>query len=84
MTTRLIPIGNSRGIRISKSLIDQYEFDEEVELVAEKMGILILPKRQKARDGWEEALEAKQLPALVKGDTDWLNAPLQENTDWTW
>jgi antitoxin MazE len=83
MTTKLIPIGNSRGIRLSKSLIDQYNFEEEVELVPEKTGVLIVPKRQLRREQWEEQIKAQQ-PSPTPDDTDWLTAPLSSDTDWTW
>jgi antitoxin MazE len=83
MTIKLIQIGNSKGIRLSKSLINQYEFSEEVELVPEKNGILIAPKKQKPRAGWDKIL-AEQHTELVKEDTQWLNAPLSIHEDWTW
>jgi antitoxin MazE len=83
MTTKLIQIGNSKGIRLSKSLIEQYEFSEEVELVPEKNGILIAPKKQPPRADWDKIL-AGQATELAKEDTQWLNAPLTTPDDWTW
>ena len=83
MTSKLIQIGNSRGIRLSKSLIDQYAFDEEVELIPEKAGILIMPKKHKAREGWEEILKASEV-AHTKEDAEWLDSPLSADNDWTW
>jgi antitoxin MazE len=83
MTTKLIQIGNSKGIRLSKSLIEQYEFSEEVELVPEKNGILIAPKKQHPRANWDKVL-AEQATELATEDTPWLNAPLSPSDDWTW
>ena len=84
MTTKLIPIGNSLGIRIPKTLIQQYDLVEtEIELHPEKNGILILPVR-KSRQHWEEAFkkEAKKMPADKEDNIDLLNA--FDETEWTW
>lgn len=79
MRTRLIQIGDSQGIRLPKKLIKQYDFQEEVQLVAQKAGILILPLQHKVRDGWEEAI-ANQIDI----DHSWLNLRNQADSDWTW
>lgn len=54
MKTRLKKIGNSRGITLSKSLLDQYEFEDEVEIIAQEDGLLLMPVRVKQRDQWDE------------------------------
>lgn len=42
MQTRLIPIGNSYGVRLPKTLIKQFDLDKgDIEIVANKEGILI-------------------------------------------
>jgi|GEM_PF-718639 len=42
MNTRLIPIGNSYGIRIPKSIIKQFDLDKsDLEIVIKEEGILI-------------------------------------------
>ncbi len=42
MQTRLVPIGNSYGVRLPKSLIKQFDLDKgDIEIVANKEGILI-------------------------------------------
>lgn len=53
MKTKLVRIGNSRGIRIPKPLIEQCGFGDEVELRVENEYLIISPERQ-PRDGWEE------------------------------
>lgn len=55
METKLIKIGNSFGIRIPKSLIQQYELSSSIEIDPLENGILIKSKR-KAREGWKEQL----------------------------
>jgi len=55
METKLIKIGNSFGIRIPKSLIQQYELSSNIEIDPLENGILIKSKK-KAREGWKEQL----------------------------
>lgn len=56
MKTRIIQIGNSRGIRIPKVLLEQSGLGEKVELKAEKEKIIIKPIK-KTREGWAEAFK---------------------------
>ena len=56
MKTRIIPIGNSRGVRIPKSLLDQTKLSGEVDITADADGLVIRPAR-KPREGWAEAAE---------------------------
>ena len=52
--TRIVRIGNSRGIRVPKTLLDQAQLPEEVELQAEP-GRLIVRAARQPRAGWAEA-----------------------------
>jgi antitoxin MazE len=54
MLTKIVPIGNSRGIRIPKAMLETCGFGEEVELQA-KNGTLILRPVNTPRAGWSEA-----------------------------
>lgn len=54
MKISVIRIGNSRGIRLPKTLIQQYRLGDSVELVAERDSIVIKPSRN-PRAGWAEA-----------------------------
>lgn len=54
MLTKIVPIGNSRGIRIPKAMLDDCGFGEEAELQA-KNGALILRPVKATRVGWAEA-----------------------------
>jgi antitoxin MazE len=57
MEADLIRIGNSRGIRIPKPLIEQCGFGDTVELRVENSKLVIAAKR-KPRQGWDEAFRA--------------------------
>jgi len=54
MKAHIVRIGNSRGIRLPKTLLQEAQLEEEVELQAEPGRILIL-KSAKPRAGWAEA-----------------------------
>jgi antitoxin MazE len=55
--TRIVKIGNSRGIRVPKVLLDQAQLPDEVELHAEP-GRLVVQATQRPRTGWAKAARA--------------------------
>ena len=55
--TRLVQIGNSRGVRLPKPIIEEAGLDDEVELQVRGGAIIIKPLRA-PRSGWEEAARA--------------------------
>jgi antitoxin MazE len=55
--TRIVRIGNSRGIRVPKILLDQAQLPDEVELYAEP-GRLVVQASRGPRTGWAEAARA--------------------------
>jgi antitoxin MazE len=57
MKTDLVRIGNSRGIRIPKPLIEQCGFGETVDIRIERDCLVISPERQ-PRQSWSEAFRA--------------------------
>ncbi len=54
MKSTLVKIGNSRGIRLPKPLIEEAGLKDEVEIRARKGEILIKPA-ESPRSGWAEA-----------------------------
>lgn len=82
MKTRLVRIGNSRGIRIPKPLIEEAGLADEVEVRARQGSIVILPVAGR-RSGWAEA--AQRLRALEEDQL--LDAPSPTRFDekeWAW
>ena len=57
MLTKIVPIGNSRGIRIPKAMLEHCGFGEEVELRA-RNGTLILRPAHVTRAGWAAGFSA--------------------------
>ena len=75
-------IGNSRGIRVPKLLLDQADLPDEVELRAEP-GRLVVRAAARPRDGW--AVKARAMHD--HGDDDVLDASTAtrfDATDWRW
>jgi len=54
MQVSVVKIGNSRGIRIPKSILQQLNIEEKVELEVHNKEILIRPIEKKPRERWSE------------------------------
>ena len=54
MKTRLVRIGNSRGVRLPKAIIAQAGLTEEVELGV-RDGAVVIARVTSARSGWANA-----------------------------
>jgi len=54
MEVSVIKIGNSRGIRFSKTIIERYNIRDTVDLILDKGQIIIKPL-SKPRKGWDKA-----------------------------
>lgn len=56
METQIIKIGNSKGLRLSKTILEKYNIQDKVELILEKEQIILKPISQ-PRQGWEESFK---------------------------
>ncbi len=54
MLVNLIKIGNSKGIRLPKAIIDQLNLEDQLDLEVENEAIVIRPAKQ-PRSGWAGA-----------------------------
>ena len=82
MKTRLVRIGNSRGVRLPKPLIAEAELGEDVELRV-RNGSIIVSRSTHSREGWAEAASAlatKNQEALLDPPT-----PTRfDDEEWEW
>lgn len=79
---RIVQIGNSKGIRVPKVLLDYAQLPDEVELQAEN-GRLIVRAAQGPRAGWADAAKAMH----DRGDDRLLDATTSSQFDekeWRW
>jgi antitoxin MazE len=81
MKTKLVRIGNSRGIRLPKVLIEQAGLEEDVQLELQGSTVVIRPLAS-ARAGWAEA--AATLAATEDGLLDPVAATEFDRREWTW
>ncbi len=82
MKARIVRIGNSRGVRLPKPLIEQAGLGEEVELRVQE-GAILIQASAGIRAGWADA--ARRLAA--EEDTGLLDEPGAtrfDATEWRW
>lgn len=56
MELSIVKIGNSKGIRLSKTILEKYDIKDAVEVILEKEFIVLKPKTS-PRKGWEKAFK---------------------------
>ena len=56
MELSVINIGNSKGIRFSKTILEKYNIQDKIELILEK-GFIVLKPKAEPRKNWEKALK---------------------------
>ncbi|OYX26585.1 MAG: MazF family transcriptional regulator [Flavobacteriales bacterium 32-35-8] len=56
METSIIKIGNSKGLRLSKTILEKYNIKDKVEVILEKDQIILKPI-DKPRKNWEKEFE---------------------------
>ena len=56
MELSVINIGNSKGIRLSKTILEKYNIHDKIEVILEKGFIVLKPKSEPRKD-WEKAFQ---------------------------
>jgi antitoxin MazE len=56
MEVSIIQIGNSKGLRLSKTILDKYQIKEKLEMILENDHIILRPLKE-PRKGWSEAFQ---------------------------
>lgn len=77
METSVIKIGNSKGLRLSKTIIEKYNIKDKVEMILEKGRIILRPVDQ-PRKNWEREFRKMS----ENGDDELLIPDVFENEDW--
>ncbi len=80
MNIAVIKIGNSRGIRIPKTVIEKLSIEDQVEMDVKDNEIVIKPIRRTPREGWQDAFEAIH----HRGEDDLLIDEALETDDFEW
>jgi antitoxin MazE len=79
MRARLVRIGNSRGIRLAKPLLEEAGLSDEVEIQASP-GLITITPVVHPRTGWAEA--AAEHPS--EGLLDELSSTQFDEHEWNW
>ncbi len=56
MLVSIIKIGNSKGLRLSKTILEKYEIEDKIEVILEKDHIILKPITA-PRKGWDNAFK---------------------------
>lgn len=84
MKSRVVRIGNSRGIRIPKTVIEQCHLHGPIELEVQQ-GQLVIRSTSRPRAGWGEAFEQMHRHGddqLL--DREGASTSKWDRKDWTW
>ena len=82
MKTRLVQIGNSRGIRLPKTVLAEAQLQDEVELQAEP-GRIVIRSAKRPRESWADAARLMR----ERGDDRLLDSSIPTRFDeeeWKW
>ena len=77
--TRLVRIGNSRGIRLAKTVIEQAGIEDEVEIRVEP-GTIIITAISSPRAGWAQAAAKHSPGGLLDAGT----STRFDEDEWEW
>jgi antitoxin MazE len=82
--TRIVKIGNSRGIRIPRVILDQAKLGDDIEMEVQEGKLIVRPARS-PREGWDERFaemaqrgDDRLLDPEAKSLSDW------DNEEWEW
>lgn len=84
MKLKLVSIGNSRGIRIPKPLLEQAGIDHDVEVEVEGNTLILRPAKKTPRQGWEKAFQTMAERGEDRMlDTETATSPWDRD-EWEW
>jgi len=81
MNIKLVQIGNSKGVRIPKKILDRCQVEGSLDLSVENESIILRPVKKVSREGWDVAAKEMHgagddqllIPDVFEDDTelDW-------------
>ncbi len=82
MVVPIVPIGNSKGIRLPKAILEQLQISDKLDLEIEDQRIILKPINRAPREGWVEAFEK-----MHERNEDTILMPeerMNETFEWEW
>ena len=81
MITKIVPIGNSKGIRIPNQILKQLDIANQVEMIVDEHSEeIILKPIRKTREGWSDAFKKMS----EKGNDELIIEDSIDLTPWDW
>jgi antitoxin MazE len=81
---KLVRIGNSRGVRIPKAMIEQAGLTDDIEMIV-RPGEVVLQPRRVRRAGWADSIKAAVEARGHDVDEEFLSLPSDfGEEEWTW
>ena len=82
MRAKLVQIGNSRGVRLPKAMIEEVGLGEELEISVRK-GEIVIARVKKVREGWAE--DMKLMVERGEAGLVWPDFPNDfDENEWEW
>lgn len=79
MRTQVVQVGNSRGIRIPKTVLSELRLEDEVELSIEGSA-LVVRRARRPREGWDAAITKAGPQPMLDPET-----PTNfDQSEWQW
>ncbi|MEE0133083.1 MAG: AbrB/MazE/SpoVT family DNA-binding domain-containing protein [Treponema sp.] len=80
MIVSVVSIGNSRGIRLPKMVLESLAIKDKVEMEVTETSIVLKPLQEAPRQGWQNAFAQMHL----QGDDMLEDIPAGEDFEWEW
>jgi antitoxin MazE len=85
MKIKLIEIGNSRGIRIPKAMLEEVGLSDRVELTISGDALVLRPAQRRPRQNWDEQIAAVAKSGRPSDEPllpDYVSAEADESEAW--
>ena len=80
MVVSIVPIGNSRGIRFPKIVLEKFSVKDKMNMEVTEKGILLTPVNEQPRANWAESFCKMH---EIKDDV-LEEIPVSEDFEWEW
>jgi antitoxin MazE len=84
MKARIIQIGNSRGIRLPKALLEQANLTEDVQTEAAAPNQIVIRSAHLPREGWDEAFRRMADRGDDRLEEEAASLTTFDETEWPW
>jgi len=82
MLVSVIQIGNSKGVRLPKAILEQLDISEKLDLEVDNHQIILKPVNTEPRLGWNEAF--KKMAELHDDALIHVTEESEEGFEWVW